>query len=294
MASWPALQITFTDPDLPDLVQAALLDFNVTAVDEGAFGQTPQVWRVYFVDAATRLLAAQMLHGTFGGSNLAIAPVDVEDEDWAARSQATVRAIHVGNIVVAPPWDIPDLRPSWERPPAGTVVAGWDGGAFVVVIQPSMGFGTGHHQTTRLCLAALQRLDLRGASVIDVGTGSGVLAIAAKRLGANRVLGIDDDEFAVESARENLALNGGVDVTLGVMDLRRASLRPFDLVLANLTGGLLMAAAATLQALCGGRLILSGFLVSEAEAVRQAFDTCTVEHDDSEGEWGCMTVKTLR
>jgi ribosomal protein L11 methyltransferase len=290
MATWPALQITFReDSDLPDSVQAALLDFNVTAIDEGEIGRTPAVWRVYFGDAPTREDAARMLRAAFDHDALALMSIDVEDEDWAARSQASLRAIQAGRIIVAPPWDIPlpTSVPS-GKPPS---LFERDGGCVVIVIQPSMGFGTGHHQTTRLCLLALQRLDLNGASVIDVGTGSGVLAIAAKRLGARQVLGIDDDEHAIESARENLALNGGVDVTLGVMDLRRASLRPFDVVVANLTGGLLTATAATLQALCGGRLILSGFLLSERTDVRKAFEQYSVEHEDTEDEWGCMTLR---
>lgn len=281
---WPALEIRFSeDPGLPDYVQAALFDFNVTAIDEGEVDQAPKVWRVYFADAATRDSAAHMLHGAFDPDTLAIASVDVEDEDWAARSQASLHAIQAGNIIVAPPWDVPEAT--------SVPASGRDGGSVVIVIQPSMGFGTGHHQTTRLCLAALQRLDLGGATVIDAGTGSGVLAIAAKRLGAAQVLGIDDDELAIEAARENLDLNGGVDVTLGVMDLRRASLRPFDLVIANLTGGLLTATAATLQTLSRGRLILSGFLLSERDEVRKAFDRCTVENEASEDEWGCLTLQ---
>jgi ribosomal protein L11 methyltransferase len=163
----------------------------------------------------------------------------------------------------------------------------------VVIIQPSMGFGTGHHATTRLCLAALQRLDLRGLSAIDVGTGSGVLAIAARLLGAAAVVAIDDDPDAIQSARENVELNRGAEVDVCVVDLRTAKLPVFDVVLANLTGALLIQAAGPLQDLAGpcGRLILSGFIQHEEARVLDAFAAFAVTHRAEEEEWLCVTLQ---
>src|SRR4029078_369069 len=97
----------------------------------------------------------------------------------------------VGPLCGAPPWDIPSGLPHDTQ---------------LIVIPPSMGFGTGHHETTRLCLSLLQDLDLRGKRLVDVGTGSGVLAIAAVLLGAGSVEGIDYDEDALTSARQSVAV----------------------------------------------------------------------------------------
>jgi ribosomal protein L11 methyltransferase len=157
-----------------------------------------------------------------------------------------------------------------------------------------MGFGTGHHATTRLCLAALQTLDLADAFVLDVGTGSGVLAIAAERLGAARALGIDHDVDAVQSAQENLDFNPSAGrVTFAVDDLRTATLPLADVVTANLTGALLVVSANSLLSavLSGGTLIVSGLLAHEREEVVRALGGVTVLWEGEEDGWVGLAVK---
>jgi ribosomal protein L11 methyltransferase len=271
--TWPALDIC----PISELLQAAVVDYEATAIDE----RSSDDWRIFFTTAGERDRAAAALQIEF--PDLTITSVDVPDENWAARSQASLRAVRVGNLVVAPPWDAPAGPENRTRPTTDDVV---------VIIQPSMGFGTGHHATTRLCLAALQRLDLTGRSVLDVGTGSGVLAIAASLLGSSHVVAIDDDADAIASARENVELNAQADVTLSVADVRSARVSPADVVLANLTGGLLIAAAPTLQDLTarGGRLVVSGLMAIEEPDVLAAFAPWHVEHRADEDEWVCCTL----
>jgi ribosomal protein L11 methyltransferase len=283
--TWPALDLR----PVSELLQAALVDYEASAIDE----HTADDWRVFFTSAAERDRAAAALRIEF--PELTIESVDVPDENWAARSQASLSAVRVGNIVVAPPWDVPAGPQNRTRPTDREDQTGpTTDGDLVLVIQPSMGFGTGHHATTRLCLAALQRLDLNGRSVIDVGTGSGVLAIAASLLGSNPVVGIDDDPDAIASARENLDLNTGAKVTLAVADLRSATPTPADVVVANLTGGLLVATAPTLQRLvgAGGRLVLSGLMTTEERDVVAAFSPWQIEHRAEEDEWVCVTLRS--
>ena len=135
---------------------------------------------------------------------------------------------------------------------------------------------------------------LNGVLVIDVGTGSGVLAIAASLLGAVNVRGIDDDEDAIHAAWDNLSLNPAAIVTLLVGDLRTTELEPADIVFGNLTGGLLMASAAAMGALAGkphGRLILSGFQTAEEQDVVASFAGFVVQRREQEDDWVCVTLK---
>ncbi|MGH9310790.1 MAG: 50S ribosomal protein L11 methyltransferase [Vicinamibacterales bacterium] len=266
IGSSPALIIRFphdTTPAERDRLVGLLADHDLVAIQEDDLS-APRAWTAHFASAESRAAAAAAIGGVAAFGALQLTDVDVEDDDWARRTQADLPAIRVGRIVVAPPWDLPDVA---AGPPSA--------GDIVVEIEPSRGFGTGHHQSTRLCLVLLQNRDLAQRTVIDVGTGSGVLAIAAAKLGAGFVAAFDSDPDAIENARENVARNGVAHtVEVHVRDLRAAGVAPADVVTANLTGTLLARHADALGALVrsGGSLIIAGFTIDEKPIVLEAFE----------------------
>jgi len=209
-----------------------------------------------------------------------VAGVDVDDEDWARRSQQSLAPVTVGRITIVPATPDPAGTPSGPQALAGPLI----------VIQPSMGFGTGHHATTRLCLQALQSFSLAGASVLDVGTGSGVLAIAARMLGARQVVGIDNDPDAVSSAAENLRLNRVDRVRFELADLMTATGPEADVVTANLTGALVRRAARQLLSALprGGSLVIGGVLAEERDAVIAAFAQAKLVWEAQEEGWAAL------
>jgi ribosomal protein L11 methyltransferase len=266
---YPAIDVTGVDSDhLLTLVD----DFNPSAVDT-----VESVVTIFFPDAARRDLAKTAVVQAHPG--VLVITRDVDDEDWARRSQENTTPITVGRITVTPPWFVvSDAGPA----------------PFTIVIAPSMGFGTGHHATTRLCLQALQELDLVGSHVVDVGTGSGVLAIAARVLGASEVIGIDDDPDAIHSAIENLARNPAIDqVRFEVKDLRAAPIPRADAITANLTGALLIRSANLLLGAlnASGSLIVSGLQRHERDDVVKAFGRAHIAWEAAEEEWAGLVLR---
>jgi ribosomal protein L11 methyltransferase len=253
--TYPALDLRWSappDPDTVDRTLAAIDDDTPTAVEPLRDGI-----RVFFASGPLRDRAAARLSSLT--SEPACRATEISDEDWAAKSQASLGPVAVGRIVVTPPW-------------ARGQLLGAD--TIEVVVLPSMGFGTGHHASTRLCLRLLQTLDLEQKRVLDVGTGSGVLALAAARLGARAVLAVDSDPDALAAAGENLSLNGmPAGIELRQLDLASgADIGGFDVVLANLTGGFLIRSAERLVRLAAeGLFIVSGFERFEMDAVSRAF-----------------------
>jgi ribosomal protein L11 methyltransferase len=266
---WP----TAPADELVDRLLAEIDDCRPTALEPRDRGV-----RLFFASDDTRVRAVELTRA-FDGT-VTLSAVDVPDEAWAERSQARIEPIRVGRFVITPPWHLDAAR---------TLVTG-DARAIVLVIQPSMGFGTGHHASTRLCLRLLQGLDLAASSLLDVGTGSGVLALAATALGAGCVTAIDADADALAAAGENVDRNdAGATVRLRAVELGRdvpADMGRFDVVTANLTGAILERHAPALASWtrAGGTLIASGYQTEEAESVTAAVRSAGFSPNEQLGE----------
>ncbi len=165
--------------------------------------------------------------------------------------------------------------------------------AVVLVIEPGMAFGTGQHATTRACLEAIEAAVGMGQvrSALDVGTGSGVLALALARLGVERVVALDTDPAVLPLARANLARNGAARVALLAGPLTALRGR-FDLVVANLLADAIVAEAGALAGAVGpgGRLVVSGLVAEQLPAVRAAYPGWQVAETRAEGAWRTLTL----
>ena len=223
----------------------------------------PVTLRTYLHRAAGAAEAVGQIQGTLNllGQLRPIGPLQVrsmKEEDWGQAWKEYYPVLQVGErIVIVPAW-------RRRRPRAGEVA---------LTMDPGMAFGTGLHPTTQLCLQALERLLRPGMGVLDLGTGSGILAIAAVKLGSGPVLALDTDPVAVHAAGRNVRRNRPneqVEVRQGTLE---PGMGPFDLILANLLARTLREMAGLLAAALapGGVLIGSGVLVEQAEEVAAAF-----------------------
>jgi len=201
---------------------------------------------------------------------------EVEQRDWLAEWKKNWQPVEIGRFIVAPPWS------NIENPH----------GHCVIRIEPGMAFGTGSHETTRLCLAAIQKY-YEGGSFLDVGTGTGILAIAVAACAPGaHVEACDTDADAIEIARENAAANGvaeAINFRVGSVNEDTPSA---DFICANLTADAIAKILPTLVALSCGRLVLSGILETQIEAITDQLAQLAITDAEitREGEWVAITV----
>ena len=282
-ARFVRIEVRAAEPELAARAAAAAFAAGAAGLEEREGG----LLLVYAPEPEARAVGRAL--DALGQAGLRVAPAaPVEDRDWSLAWREGLRAHEVGERL--------RVRPSWLEPGPP--------GRSELVIDPGQAFGTGGHASTRLALAELDALApalLRGARVLDVGTGSGVLALAALRLGAARAVAFDLDPLATRAARDNAranALASDLQVYTGPIGALRA--RRFDLVLANvLRAELEPVLPAVARAVAQrGRLIGSGFLVSERARVERAFaasglriETTRQEDDPSGDAWLALTAR---
>jgi ribosomal protein L11 methyltransferase len=276
---WLVLTVRVPSDEFFDDLTEGLIALGGSAVQEDGDLLTTYVLPPEDVEPFVRR-AADRLDALVPGGGLEILWRWEANEDWTRKWREGLQARRVGErVIVTPPWDDPEPGPD----------------DVVVVIQPSMAFGTGEHETTRGVLRLLQKVLRPGDRVLDVGAGSGILSIAAALLGAGRAWGVEADRAAMETGRENLQRNGvSGTVTLDCARVDAAFLgaqeeAPFDLILANVLSGVLVPLMpAFVPALApSGSLILGGIMETEADdvvAAARAADLALVD-DDREGEW---------
>ena len=255
-----------------ELVLAELLELAPSGVEEVEI--SPDVIEYAVYGAPGELPALPDLRAAAAGAYVDVSTQEIAD-DWSERWRSFHHPLVIGDRLT--------VRPPWE-PPGDTTLD--------VVVDPGQAFGTGSHATTRLCLELMLDLGdgVQGASFVDVGCGSGVLAIVAAKLGFAPVIALDYDRAAVIATHENAARNA-VELDVRDFDMREEQAPSADVGVANVLGGPLKAWAASQREL-PPTLILSGLLATEADGVAAAY--AQRGHAESErrvsGEWAALAL----
>ena len=273
---WHALDVD-VEPEAREAVEYALIEAGAsgteTAVDgtrvTGYFEAVPDRERV-----REELREALRIYELPSSSVRDMNVREVEQRDWLEEWKKNWQPVQVGRFIIAPPWST--LDNTHDR--------------VIIRIEPGMAFGTGTHETTRLCLAAIEKY-YEGGSFLDVGTGTGILAIAAAMLAPGaHVEACDTDADAIEIARDNAAANGvdRIDFRVG----STAEVSSADFVCANLTADVILTALPGLVALTCGRLVLSGILETQLDAVIDRLSELAVSEVEirQDGEWVAIVV----
>lgn len=276
------------EPMCDVLLEAGALSASIEDADAGTAAEKPQfgepgsvnspgwlhsrVVALFEPDADVAALLAQAC-AAIGLTSVPAWSVDeVAEQNWVQLTQSQFDPIRVSERL----W----IVPSWHESP--------DPAAVNLILDPGMAFGTGSHPTTRLCLEWLERNVSAGATLLDYGCGSGILAIAAARLGAGRVAGVDIDPQAVEAARANAERNG---VTALFADSTQPVAGEYDLVVANILSNPLrvLAPAICAHVSSGGRLALSGILREQAEEIIAIYaQWLPMQVADVREDWVCL------
>ena len=280
-SGWYALDVDL-EPAAREAVEYALMEAGALGTETGDesgglvrivayFATTPDRERV-----RNELFEALRIYDLPSSSVRDMNVREVAQRDWLEEWKQNWQPVEIGRFIIAPPWsNLDDVHDH-----------------LIIRIEPGMAFGTGTHETTRLCLQAIEK-HFTGGSFLDVGTGTGILAIAAAKLFPEaRIEACDTDEMAVAIARENAAANGVLDQIIFRAGSVEESTASADLVCANLTADVITQILPSLVSVACGKMILSGILETQVEMVQtglhdNGIDDFEIEQD---GEWVALIV----
>lgn len=251
------------------------IDFSLLKIDKN---QNLKI-KVYFEDSKKGKKEVEFLKNKY--KSYKIKEITVDDEDWKNSYKKHFKALRLTKTIM--------VKPSWEKLKNQQ-------GIYIMELDPGMTFGTGDHETTSMCALLMEKADCNGKKVLDVGTGSGILAIAAAALGSDDVLGVDIDPVAVKIANENVERNNFRDmVKIKLGDLTKGIDYKADIVVANLMAEMVVKLTKHIKKHLnrGGIYISSGILIDKKEMVIEAIEkeNLKVVEVKDKGEWSAIVAK---
>ncbi len=269
------------NPFDPDVLSGLLWQLDIEGITENKnslsiyAGEESEVSVVQISDMLNSLKDQNMIE------SFSIDETSVEERNWNEEWEKTIDVIEINDKIVIKP-TFRDYSPKPEQ--------------LVITIDPKMSFGTGEHETTKLVLDLLDKYINEGIRVLDVGSGTGVLSIAASLLGAEHVLGIDNDEWCLENGLENVGLNNVNDkVEIKLSEIYDINEKPFDLILANINKHILLDIADRIYQVTknSGKVILSGLLIEDKADIIRLYNSkgFSLIEEKILGEWVALVFK---
>lgn len=264
-------------PAYADFFDEAVLNKDKDAIVKGYFKETDDFDEIikYIEEGVNNLTE----YGLDKGKGI-VTYHKVNEEDWENNWKKYYKPTKVGDRVV--------VKPIWEEYEAKD-------GELIVEMDPGMAFGTGTHETTRMCVKALEKYVKAEDTVFDIGTGSGILSIAAARLGAKHVVGVDLDPVAVDSATKNVGYNDISNIEILYGDLMEVVKGKAEIVVANILAPIVMILCDGVKEFIndGGFFIASGILNTQEEMIKEKMESVgfKIEEVIADGEWVCIVAK---
>ncbi len=269
--SYLKLKITIPD-EFQEYLIAELMDLDFYGFEQGENEITAYVEKSRFNDSNRE--AIERITGYFEGASFSELE-EIEDENWNRKWEETIQPQKIGKFLVCPEWNI--ISPEKDQ--------------ILLVVEPKMAFGTGYHETTRLMLKAIQNLNFTEKTVLDAGTGTGILAIAALKIGAKSAVAFDYDPLSVDNAEENALKNevdSKIDIRLGGTDQIDDD-ENFDITLANINRNVIIEFFPDFSKITksGGHLVLSGLLITDEKKILEVIQNYpfSLIEKKTEGEW---------